>query len=181
MIRTARRMGVATVAVYSDADAASMHVAMADEAIHIGASPVSESYLVGSRIIEAALATGAEAIHPGYGFLSENAKFAEALEAALQHDALAGAVVGHRAPAEVSARVATFGCPRPAVPLPRIGQGPTAGFSAEQHQAFAPGVPSHDRLHSRRGRLARAALGPVDTVVFPGFGELTRAGVGIAP
>ncbi|MFT6457751.1 MAG: 3-methylcrotonyl-CoA carboxylase alpha subunit [Pseudophaeobacter arcticus] len=82
VIRTARRMGVATVAVYSDADAASMHVAMADEAIHIGASPVSESYLVGSRIIEAALATGAEAIHPGYGFLSENPDFVDAVKAA---------------------------------------------------------------------------------------------------
>ncbi|MEP6199948.1 MAG: biotin carboxylase N-terminal domain-containing protein, partial [Marinomonas sp.] len=82
IIRTARRMGVATVAVYSDADAAAMHVAMADEAVHIGPSPVSESYLLGARIIEAALTTGAQAIHPGYGFLSENPDFVDAVDAA---------------------------------------------------------------------------------------------------
>ncbi|KMK68530.1 biotin carboxylase N-terminal domain-containing protein [Puniceibacterium sp. IMCC21224] len=82
VIRTARRMGVATVAVYSDADAAAMHVALADEAVHIGASPASESYLVGQRIIDAALQTGAEAIHPGYGFLSENPDFVDAVTAA---------------------------------------------------------------------------------------------------
>ena len=82
VIKTARRMGVATVAVYSDADARAMHVALADEAVHIGASPVAESYLVGARIIEAAKATGAEAIHPGYGFLSENPDFVDAVEAA---------------------------------------------------------------------------------------------------
>ncbi len=82
VIRTARRMGVATVAVYSDADAQALHVAMADEAVHIGASPVGESYLVAERIIEAAKATGAQAIHPGYGFLSENPGFVEQVEAA---------------------------------------------------------------------------------------------------
>lgn len=82
VIRTARRMGVRTVAVYSDADAGSLHVAMADEAVHIGPSPVGESYLRGDRIIEAAKATGAEAIHPGYGFLSENPDFVEAVVAA---------------------------------------------------------------------------------------------------
>ncbi|MCG8269924.1 acetyl/propionyl/methylcrotonyl-CoA carboxylase subunit alpha [Aquamicrobium sp. NLF2-7] len=77
IIRTARRMGVATVAVYSDADAGSMHVAMADEAVRIGPAPVTESYLVGERIVAAALETGAEAIHPGYGFLSENPDFVD--------------------------------------------------------------------------------------------------------
>ena len=77
VIRTARRMGIRTVAVYSDADAKALHVRMADEAVHIGPSPARESYLVGGRIIEAAKATGAEAIHPGYGFLSENAEFAQ--------------------------------------------------------------------------------------------------------
>ncbi|WP_297339515.1 acetyl/propionyl/methylcrotonyl-CoA carboxylase subunit alpha [Pseudophaeobacter sp.] len=82
VIRTARQMGIATVAVYSDADAAAMHVAMADEAVHIGPSPVSESYLLGARIIEAALTTGAQAIHPGYGFLSENPDFVDAVDAA---------------------------------------------------------------------------------------------------
>jgi 3-methylcrotonyl-CoA carboxylase alpha subunit len=79
VIRTARRLGIRTVAVYSDADAKALHVRMADEAVHIGPSPARESYLRGDRIIEAAKATGAEAIHPGYGFLSENADFAQAV------------------------------------------------------------------------------------------------------
>ena len=78
VIKTAHRMGIATVAVYSDADRDALHVRMADEAIHIGAAPARESYLLGERILEAALATGAQAIHPGYGFLSENAGFARA-------------------------------------------------------------------------------------------------------
>ncbi len=82
VIRTARELGVRTVAVYSDADARALHVRQADEAVHIGPSPAAESYLRGDRIIEAAKATGAEAIHPGYGFLSENAGFAEAVAAA---------------------------------------------------------------------------------------------------
>jgi 3-methylcrotonyl-CoA carboxylase alpha subunit len=79
---TARRMGIRTVAVYSEADAGSKHVAVCDEAVLIGPAPVKESYLLGERIIAAAKATGAQAIHPGYGFLSENAEFAEAVEAA---------------------------------------------------------------------------------------------------
>jgi 3-methylcrotonyl-CoA carboxylase alpha subunit len=79
VIRTAQRMGIRTVAVYSDADAKALHVRMADEAMHIGASPARESYLRGEKIIEAAKGTGAEAIHPGYGFLSENADFAQAV------------------------------------------------------------------------------------------------------
>jgi 3-methylcrotonyl-CoA carboxylase alpha subunit len=79
VIRTARRLGIRTVAVYSDADAKALHVRMADEAVHIGPSPARESYLVGEKIIAAATATGAEAIHPGYGFLSENADFAQAV------------------------------------------------------------------------------------------------------
>src|SRR3954463_3096428 len=82
IVRTARRLGVRTVAVYSDADRHALHVREADEAVHIGPSPARESYLVGETIIAAAQATGAEAIHPGYGFLSENADFAEAVEAA---------------------------------------------------------------------------------------------------
>jgi 3-methylcrotonyl-CoA carboxylase alpha subunit len=82
VMRTARRMGVATVAVYSDADAHSLHVAEADEAVRIGAAPVGESYLRGDRIIQAALDTGAEAIHPGYGFLSENPNFVDQVTAA---------------------------------------------------------------------------------------------------
>jgi len=79
IIRTARAMGIRTVAVYSDADAKALHVRQADEAVHIGPSPARESYLVGEKIIAAAIATGAEAIHPGYGFLSENAAFAQAV------------------------------------------------------------------------------------------------------
>ncbi|MEA3082203.1 MAG: 3-methylcrotonyl-CoA carboxylase alpha subunit [Sphingomonadales bacterium] len=79
VIRTARRLGIRTVAVYSDADAKALHVRMADEAVHIGPSPARESYLRGDAIIAAAKSTGAEAIHPGYGFLSENADFAEAV------------------------------------------------------------------------------------------------------
>jgi 3-methylcrotonyl-CoA carboxylase alpha subunit len=82
VIRTARAMGVRTVAVYSDADSHALHVRQADEAVHIGPSPAAESYLRGDKIIEAAKATGAEAIHPGYGFLSENADFARAVIAA---------------------------------------------------------------------------------------------------
>ncbi|MET0370446.1 MAG: acetyl/propionyl/methylcrotonyl-CoA carboxylase subunit alpha [Sphingobium sp.] len=79
VIRTARRLGIRTVAVYSDADAKALHVRQADEAVHIGPSPARESYLAGDKIIAAALSTGAQAIHPGYGFLSENADFAQAV------------------------------------------------------------------------------------------------------
>jgi len=79
VIKTARRMGIATVAVYSDADARAPFVQMADEAVHIGASPASESYLIADKIIAACKQTGAEAVHPGYGFLSERTSFAEAL------------------------------------------------------------------------------------------------------
>ncbi|MFZ5795900.1 MAG: acetyl/propionyl/methylcrotonyl-CoA carboxylase subunit alpha [Sphingomonas sp.] len=79
IIRTAKAMGIRTVAVYSDADANALHVRQADEAVRIGPSPARESYLVGEKIIAAAKATGAAAIHPGYGFLSENADFAQAV------------------------------------------------------------------------------------------------------
>ncbi|HEX3677090.1 MAG TPA: acetyl/propionyl/methylcrotonyl-CoA carboxylase subunit alpha [Sphingomicrobium sp.] len=79
VIRTAGRLGIRTVAVYSDADRKALHVRMADEAVHIGPSPARESYLCGEKIIEAAMKTAAEAIHPGYGFLSENADFAQAV------------------------------------------------------------------------------------------------------
>jgi 3-methylcrotonyl-CoA carboxylase alpha subunit len=79
IIRTARQLGIRTVAVYSDADAKALHVRMADEAVHIGPSPARESYLVGDKIIAAAKTSKAQAIHPGYGFLSENADFAEAV------------------------------------------------------------------------------------------------------
>ena len=82
IISTARRMGIKTVAVYSDADKHALHVEMADEAVRIGPAPAAESYLDGRLMIEAALETGAQAIHPGYGFLSENPLFVEAVEGA---------------------------------------------------------------------------------------------------
>ena len=81
VIKTARRMGIKTVAVYSDADKDALHVEMADEAVHIGPPPAAESYLIIEKIIDACKKTGAEAVHPGYGFLSERAAFAEALKA----------------------------------------------------------------------------------------------------
>jgi propionyl-CoA carboxylase alpha chain len=80
VIRTARRMGIATVAVYSDADAGALHVEIADEAVRVGPAPSAESYLVIDNIMQAIRDTGAQAVHPGYGFLSENATFAKALE-----------------------------------------------------------------------------------------------------
>jgi propionyl-CoA carboxylase alpha chain len=82
IIRTAKAMGIKTVAVYSDADKNALHVQLADEAVHIGAAPSAQSYLLIERIVDAARQTGADAIHPGYGFLSENAAFAAVLEQA---------------------------------------------------------------------------------------------------
>ena len=82
VIKTARRMGIGTVAVYSDADRDALHVEMADEAVHIGPAPAAQSYLSIEAVVEACRLTGAEAVHPGYGFLSENARFAQALGAA---------------------------------------------------------------------------------------------------
>lgn len=82
VFRTAKRMGIRAIAVYSEADANALHVREADEAVLIGPAPARESYLDGVKVLAAAKATGAEAIHPGYGFLSENADFAEAVAAA---------------------------------------------------------------------------------------------------
>ena len=82
VIKTARKMGIKTVAIYSDADRNALHVKMADEAVHIGPSPANQSYIVIDKVMAAIKQTGAEAVHPGYGFLSENPKFADALEAA---------------------------------------------------------------------------------------------------
>ncbi len=82
VIKTARRMGIATVAVYSEADANARHVRLADEAVLIGPPPARQSYLLADKILDAAKATGAQAVHPGYGFLSENEAFAEACAAA---------------------------------------------------------------------------------------------------
>ncbi len=80
VIKTARKMGIKTVAIYSDADRSALHVQMADEAVHIGPPPANQSYIVIENVMRAIRETGAEAVHPGYGFLSENSKFAEALE-----------------------------------------------------------------------------------------------------
>ncbi|QIE41902.1 acetyl/propionyl/methylcrotonyl-CoA carboxylase subunit alpha [Rhodobacteraceae bacterium SC52] len=82
VIKSARKMGIKTVAIYSDADRNALHVRMADEAVHIGPAPANQSYIVIDKVMAAIKETGAEAVHPGYGFLSENSKFAEALEAA---------------------------------------------------------------------------------------------------
>jgi len=82
VIKTARKMGIKTVAIFSDADRNALHVEMADEAVHIGPPPANQSYIVIDKVMEAIKATGAQAVHPGYGFLSENPKFAEALAAA---------------------------------------------------------------------------------------------------
>src|SRR6201991_1099192 len=79
IIKTARKMGIATVAVYSDADRDALHVEMADEAVHIGPPPSAQSYLLIDKIVDACKQTGADAVHPGYGFLSERESFAEAL------------------------------------------------------------------------------------------------------
>ena len=79
VIKTARKMGIGTVAIYSDADKKALHVQMADEAIHIGPPPANQSYIVIDKVMEAVKASGAQAVHPGYGFLSENSKFASAL------------------------------------------------------------------------------------------------------
>jgi propionyl-CoA carboxylase alpha chain len=92
IMRTAKKMGIATVAVYSDADARAPFVLMADEAVHIGPSPAAQSYLLADKIIAACKATGAEAVHPGYGFLSERTSFAEAL--AKENIAFIGPPVG---------------------------------------------------------------------------------------
>lgn len=81
VIKTGKKMGLTTVAIYSDADAQALHVEMADEAIHIGPPPANQSYIVIDKVMEAVKKSGAQAVHPGYGFLSENSKFAEALDA----------------------------------------------------------------------------------------------------
>ena len=80
VIKTARAMGIKTVAIYSAADEGALHVKMADEAVHIGPSPANQSYIVIDKVMDAIRKTGAQAVHPGYGFLSENPKFADALE-----------------------------------------------------------------------------------------------------
>ena len=114
IMATAQKMNIKTVAVYSDADAAAPHVEMADEAVHIGAAPSKESYLLGDVIIQAALDYGAEAIHPGYGFLSENASFVEAVQKAgltfIGPDVRAIRVMGDKIESKALAQSAGVSC-----------------------------------------------------------------------
>ena len=114
IMATAKKMKIKTVAVYSDADANAPHVQMADEAVHIGAAPSKESYLLGDVIIQAALDSGAEAIHPGYGFLSENADFVEAVKKAgltfIGPDVRAISVMGDKIESKALAQSAGVSC-----------------------------------------------------------------------
>ena len=114
IMATAQKMNIKTVAVYSDADAAAPHVEMADEAVHIGAAPSKESYLLGDVIIQAALDCGAEAIHPGYGFLSENAGFVESVQKAgltfIGPDVRAIRVMGDKIESKALAQSAGVSC-----------------------------------------------------------------------
>ncbi|MGB0397708.1 MAG: biotin carboxylase N-terminal domain-containing protein, partial [Candidatus Puniceispirillaceae bacterium] len=114
IMATAQKMKIKTVAVYSDADVNAPHVQMADEAVHIGAAPSKESYLLGDVIIQAALDSGAEAIHPGYGFLSENAGFVEAVKKAglsfIGPDVRAISVMGDKIESKALAQSAGISC-----------------------------------------------------------------------
>ena len=130
--RTARRMGIRTVAVYSDADARSLHVALADEAFHIGGAAAAESYLRADRIIETAKRSGAQAVHPGYGFLSENADFAERCE---------------------RGGVTFIGPPAAAI----ASMGDKAAAKAIMERAGVPVVPGYHGADQAEGLLAREA------------------------
>lgn len=132
IIRTARRMGIATVAVYSAADADALHVTLADEALPIGGSPARESYLDASRIVAATQQSGADAIHPGYGFLSENAAFAAACD---------------------KARIVFIGPPARAIKV----MGDKAGAKTLMQNSGVPVVPGHHGKRQDRKALADAA------------------------
>ncbi len=147
IIATCRRLGIRAVAVYSDADAKSRHVRLADEAVRIGPPPARESYLAIERIVDAARRTGAQAIHPGYGFLSENADFAEACAQAgivfIGPPAAAIRAMGSKAAAKALMREA-------GVPL-------TPGYDgAEPGRGISAAAGGHDRLpcddQGKRGR-----------------------------
>ena len=131
VMRTARRLGIGTVAVYSEADRDALHVGMADEAVCIGPPPAAESYLAARRIIRAAKETGAEAVHPGYGFLSENAAFARRLERQgivfIGPGARAIAAMGDKARSKrLAARVGVSTIPGPHAALPDAAAAVTA-------------------------------------------------------
>ncbi|CAN5710852.1 hypothetical protein BH11MYX1_BH11MYX1_18920 [soil metagenome] len=138
VMRTARAMGIATVAVYSDADAAAPHVRAADEAVRIGPAPAGESYLVISNILQAARITAADAIHPGYGFLSGNAEFADAVvEAGLTFVGPPGAVIralgGKRAAKQLAQQQGV-----PVVPGLDIAAGEDPGLAARASEVGYP-------------------------------------------
>jgi acetyl-CoA carboxylase biotin carboxylase subunit len=135
VIRACREMGLATVAVYSDADRAALHVLYADEAYRLGPAPASESYLLGDLILEVARRSGADALHPGYGFLSENAEFAEACEAAgitfIGPPASAMRILGSKTRARQAAD---------AVGMPRVPGSVTGLVSIEEALRVAEGI-----------------------------------------
>ena len=130
VIRSLREMGIASVAVYSDADRTSRHVRMADEAEHIGPSPSAESYLVAEKILDAARKHGAEAVHPGYGFLSENAEFAAACEDAGLVFIGPSSNAIHRMGSKTAARQTAIAAGAPVVP------GTSHGVTLEEARAF---------------------------------------------
>ena len=145
VIRTARAMGLRTVAVYSEADRDALHVAMADEAVLLGPARARDSYLNIERVIEAARKTGAEAVHPGYGFLSENAEFAQAcLDAGL-----------------------VFVGPTAAM---MTAMGSKSGSKALMEKAGVPLVPGYHGEAQDEATLAKGA----DKIGFPGAGQGVR-------
>jgi 3-methylcrotonyl-CoA carboxylase alpha subunit len=175
---TARRLGVRTVAVYSDADADARHVRACDEAVHVGGAAPRESYLRWERIIEAALATGAQAVHPGYGFLSENEAFAQACAEAglvfIGPPAAAIAAMGSK-----SAAKALMGRGRRAAGarLPRRDNDP-ALLAAEAERIGLPGADQGQRRRRRQGHAPRrpaadfaAALASCQREALASFGD----------
>jgi biotin carboxylase len=151
IIRTARRMGIETVAVYSEADARALHVQMADEAVPIGASPAAQSYLVADRIVAAAKATGADAVHPGFGFLSENAAFAERLIA----EGIAFIGPGPKAIAAMGDKIESNGGLRKSWPLPKCSR---------RESKAAKSLPTVQRTHTSSSEIIRSRWFPEPTL-----------------
>jgi len=154
---TAARLGIQTVAVYSDADARARHVQLCDQAVHIGGSAPKDSYLRWQAIIDAALATGAQAIHPGYGFLSENAAFARALAAARVKFVGPGVhaieAMGDKIRSKALAAAAGVTC----VP----GEGATLE-SADAAVSYRPRQPPRARLHAPPLTLTNPTSNPLN-------------------
>ncbi len=160
IIRACHELGMEAVAVYSDADARAQHVRAADRAVRIGPAPAAESYLRGEAIIEAGLATGAQAVHPGYGFLAERASFAEAVQAA-RNDLRRAGPPRHRGPRRQAGRPTDrdrsrrSGRPRDA----RAGAGRPAGPGRLDRRGRRAGRLSAPRQGGRRRRGPRDAPG----------------------